>query len=105
MLSAAVSFSVGMLFVMHTFFLVLNYSTIEVGGLGGFNPFGHVKEVEERDINSADNMRVIKKSDWMRNWTDFFGKSPKGWFLPNTPKDRTCDGMNWVLHPSPKLVE
>jgi hypothetical protein len=48
----AVSVSVGVLFGIHTFFLIKNYSSIEIAGLMSFNPFNHVKDTEVKDPES-----------------------------------------------------
>ena len=47
MLSTALCFSLAGLFVMHTFILITNSSTIEMSELWGDNPFRHTKTVRK----------------------------------------------------------
>ncbi|CDW87457.1 dhhc zinc finger domain containing protein [Stylonychia lemnae] len=79
-ISLAFSISIGILFATHTFILMKNYSTIEMGGLMPKNPF------------SKGSIRA--------NLEYTLGKDWRYWFIPIESPQRACDGYNHSVVPS-----
>ena len=80
-LSVAFAISISFLLGVHTFLLMNNLSTLEMGQIVLRNPF-------------------TKGNIW-ENLQDIFGKDPMYmWFIPVSPDFRTCDGMTYKLVPN-----
>lgn len=79
--ATAVACGVGMLFVVHTYLLATNETTLEMGAYGSRNPFS--------------------KGDWYGNFQQLFGDNMFTWFLPITPQTnidkRECSYANDFL--------
>lgn len=78
-ISLSFALAISMLLGVHTYILLTNSSTIEMGGLYTHNPF--------------------KKSTWQENVAQYFGTNWKTWLIPIDPVERLCDGMNYQLKP------
>ena len=102
---------------MHTYMLLANTSTVEMGQLFHYNPFNHKKRkllnssqrkqqnqgIQMRTyganpmVHQDGSARVATVTDYYRNWTDYFGTS---WTVfPCYPVDPTCDGYFWSMYP------
>lgn len=75
----AFSFSIGLLLITHTYLLMRNFSTIEMGGLMTKNPF------------SKGSIRA--------NLEMTFGKDWRFWLIPVEPPQRITDGINHSIVP------
>jgi hypothetical protein len=77
-ISLAFSVSIGFLFGFHTYLLMYNYSTLEIGNLNRHNPFA--------------------KNDIWSNLEQTFGQGSRlFWLIPMQPYSRACDGINYII--------
>ena len=77
--SLAFSFSIGMLLATHTYLLARNFTTIEMGGLIGKNPFS--------------------QGSIYKNLEQTLGKDWRLWLVPVDPIQRGNDGINHSIIP------
>ncbi len=78
-IALAFSIAIGFLLVIHTYLLLTNMSTLEMGAIFKDNPFA--------------------KNNWRENVAQVFGYDWKSYLFPIEPKDRTSDGINHNLKP------
>jgi hypothetical protein len=79
-LSTAFSIAISFLLGIHTYMLLNNMTTLEMGALSLRNPFD--------------------QGNWRNNWAQTFGTDSKTWFLPVPPRDQGFDGFNSRVQPN-----